>query len=94
MLGFGGEVNGKTEHAFNINGNPSNPEVYGMDGMITAYRNSLQQVQLSGPTLLAELLTKTNQTIREELNEDQQLKYYILLILTDGQIHDMRPTID
>lgn len=55
------------------------------------YQSSVQQVQFSGPTLFSPILKEVNNLCRQAVNSN---KYYILLILTDGAIHDMQETID
>lgn len=57
------------------------------------YKNALKKVSLSGPTIFALLI---NQAIKiaSEANVDQSnQQYFILLILTNGQINDMQSTV-
>lgn len=57
------------------------------------YKNALKKVTLSGPTCFAPLI---NQAIKiaSEANVDQSnQQYFILLILTNGQINDMQSTV-
>ncbi len=37
-FGFGGFLNGTTSHCFPLNGNPNNPEVAGVRGILDTYR--------------------------------------------------------
>jgi hypothetical protein len=55
------------------------------------YRKNLWGIQLSGPTYFAEIL---NEMISIVKAHDKKRIYHILLILTDGEIHDMKATID
>jgi hypothetical protein len=57
-FGFGGCVRGiGTSHCFAINGNIFNPNLFGVQGIIDAYRNSLAgPVSLSGPTYFSEII--------------------------------------
>ena len=60
FFGFGGiprhmGING-ISHCFAINGNPSNPEIQTMMGVIQTYRETLPQIGLGGPTLFGPLL--------------------------------------
>jgi hypothetical protein len=41
-----------------MNFNPDDPEVNGVDGIVEAYRESLNKVELSGPTLFAQVIQK------------------------------------
>ncbi|KAL4499199.1 hypothetical protein ABPG72_006785 [Tetrahymena utriculariae] len=81
----------QTLHCFPINGNPMNPQVYGLKGMMDTYANFLNFVELSGPTLFNPLIQETMKLaqISKQQNDNN---YYILLILTDGEIHDMEQT--
>lgn len=49
---FGANVRGTVSHCFHVNSNPGNPEVYGVNGVLQAYHNSLAsgEVTLYGPT--------------------------------------------
>lgn len=56
-FGFGAQVNhpkfntyGKVSHCFPINGNESNPDIYGKQEIINNYRDVLPYLKLSGPT--------------------------------------------
>ena len=94
LYGFGGKVNNYLSHCFPLNFNGQNPSVHGLNGIMDAYRNALRVVELSGPTLFAQVIS-TAVTMAEaaQVNQFNQ-QYFILLILTDGEIHDMRETID
>jgi hypothetical protein len=61
MYGFGGNLQGEISHCFHMNFNPGNAEVQGMKGIMNAYRNSLNMVELSGPTLFSHVLEKVVQ---------------------------------
>ena len=88
VFGFGGinPLSGQTSHCFPINGKPDNPEVFGVDGIIEAYKSSLRTVQLSGPTYFSPLLAQYLGYVQQFTDTNQ---YQVLLILTDGEIFDM-----
>ena len=95
VFGFGGiprhlGING-VSHCFAMNGNAANPEIIGIDGIVQAYTATLPQIGLGGPTLFAPLLTEFLKYTRSMANTTT---YQILLLLTDGAIHDMPATID
>lgn len=46
---------------------------------------------LWGPTIFNKFLDKIMKMVKEKLNSNI---YHILLILTDGEVHDMRQTVD
>jgi hypothetical protein len=94
VYGFGGKINGSTSHCFNVNFNPQNPSVYGLDNIMKVYRNALQYVELNGPTLFSQFLGKMVAEIESEHVNQANQNYTVVLILTDGEIHDMQDTIN
>lgn len=95
VYGFGGIPRyfnaNSISHCFNLNGNPANPDVYGAQGILQAYRTNLPHISLSGPTYFSHFLNQVMISIQQKLNEPL---YNILLIITDGEIHDMEATKD
>ena len=87
--GFGGiprySGSNKVSHCFHLNGQ-EDPEVFGVQGIMDAYQFSLQSCGLYGPTNFGSILRNTVDYIRTKMNERM---YHVLLILTDGDIHDM-----
>ncbi len=61
--------------------------------MVDCYRNCLMKVSLSGPTYFAPLLQYINKVVNFTA-EEFPMKYFTVLIMTDGEIHDMQETID
>jgi len=109
VWGFGGHFNnvliGGTEywngvkHDFNLNFDPRDPEVVGIMGIESAYVSALKQnvFALSGPTIFAPILSKSKRIARfahSQLSNGSKIQYFILLILTDGIITDMKQTKD
>lgn len=95
-FGFGAKLpTGEVSHCFALNGNPSNPNCAGVDGILQSYRLALTTVQLYGPTNFAPTIqtaiSYASQMSMEQSQNNQ--KYLILLILTDGEITDMPETI-
>ncbi|XP_064607159.1 copine-8-like isoform X2 [Liolophura sinensis] len=91
-LGFGARIppNGVVSHEFPLNFNPQNPYCQGITGVLQAYYQSLQSVQLYGPTNFAPVINhvaRFAQSIRDGSH------YFVLLIITDGVISDMPQTI-
>lgn len=78
-----------TSHCFALNGNPANPEIIGIQNIIECYRGTQQQIELSGPTCFAPLLTEFYQYVQSGMGSKV---YNILLLLTDGIINDMPAT--
>ena len=95
FYGFGGvpEFMGQDEvsHCFPLNGNNDNPEIESIDGVLETYKENVSKIKFLGPTHFAPVIEKAKKQVMENTNEKM---YYILLILTDGEIHDMKETID
>ena len=91
-FGFGGipqyTQTNQVSHWFHLNGSES-PECMGLQGLMEAYKFSLANVKLYGPTFFSPWLQVFNQFVNENLHT---ALYHILLILTDGEIHDMADT--
>ena len=66
VYGFGGKLAEKqgqrsdTSHCFALNGDIFNPEVFGVEGILHAYRTSIRCCPLSGPTFFKDFLYLVN----------------------------------
>ena len=91
-LGFGARIppNGQVSHEFFLTLDPNNPYCQGIDGVLAAYYNSLNQVQLYGPTNFSPVINHVAQFARAYLNDPTN--YFVLLIITDGIITDFEDT--
>lgn len=76
-------------HCFPLNGNPQMPEVVGTSGVVNLYRQTLQSIRLSGPTYFGHILRQMKAICEQRAS---LMSYNVLLILTDGEIHDMPQT--
>ncbi|KAI9144384.1 Copine-domain-containing protein [Paraphysoderma sedebokerense] len=81
-------------HDFHVNFNPKNPEVTGVDGIMAAYQNCIRNVQLYGPTNFAPVIRKMSAIARLASDSGQCSKYFVLLIITDGEITDFEDTVE
>ena len=94
-FGFGGKPSwiggGSVQHCFSMNGSRDSPYVLGVQGILDTYRSSLNQTELYGPTKFSSVLRATIDHVKARAG---QLAYNILLIITDGEIHDMKDTVD
>jgi len=101
-LGFGAKVppnNNAVNHEFFLNLDPvnpggGNPFCNGVDGILRGYSNALGLVELNGPTNFAPVINHVAR-FAEQATRDQNLRgtlYYVLLIITDGEITDMDET--
>ena len=94
--GFGGKFcgNNVVSHCYPLNMNLNNPEIQGIEGIIQAYRNILNQTILYGPTFFHEIINRVVDIVKEDVKAENKMNYNILMILTDGIIDDMDETID
>ncbi|KAH8942030.1 hypothetical protein BDL97_14G077100 [Sphagnum fallax] len=91
--GFGGRpIDGPVSHCFALNGNNSNPVVDGIPGIMFAYSQALRNITLAGPTLFAPVINMAASIASQHVSQDNQ-KYFVLLIITDGVITDLQQTI-
>jgi vacuolar-type H+-ATPase subunit F/Vma7 len=65
-----------------------------MSGVIQAYQHALRNVQLYGPTHFSDIIKLVADMAEGEKVSQNNQKYFILLIITDGIINDMQKTID
>lgn len=94
LFGFGGVPNfaggAAVSHCFNLTGT-ADPIVHGFGSMFELYRRALQGTTLSGPTYFSHVLQVVLDYMKINIASPM---YHILLILTDGAIHDMNQTKD
>ena len=85
--------NGQVSHFFPCSGQLDNPSGYQIEGVFKLYDYCLKNVSLSGPTYFAPLIKEAVKQTRDSFASDPNT-YSILLILTDGAIHDMAASKD
>ena len=90
-LGFGARVppDGRVSHEFFLN-LQENPYCEGVDGILAAYYQSLNAVQLYGPTNFAPVINHVAKFATAFQNDPSN--YFVLLIITDGVITDLDAT--
>jgi copine 4/6/7 len=81
-------------HLFACNGDFFSPEVKGVQGVLDAYKTSLKSVLLHGPTNFHDIVSLVGDEARPFSFPNSPPRYFILLILTDGVISDLKATID
>ncbi|KAM3833846.1 copine-1 [Diretmus argenteus] len=81
-------------HEFALNFNPSNPHCQGVQGIVEAYRMALPQLKLSGPTNFSPIINHVAAIASTAAQADGASQYFVLLILTDGEITDFDQTKD
>jgi len=67
-----------------------NADVEGIEGLLQCYHLGIKGTTLAGPTYFAKIL----ETIFDKIKEDSanSMNYYLLVMITDGCIHDMSKT--
>jgi len=95
--GFGANINPfgakNISHCFNLTLTNQN-EVPGIEGVLQTYTTCLQKIQLYGPTYFNEVVSTAASAAMSMENSEKEQNYVILMIITDGIINDMQPTID
>ena len=79
---------------FPINMNTEDPNINLIDNILIEYRKFIKKIELSGPTHFSPIIKNLNNEVIEDLNKGANMHYSILMLLTDGQIGDMKDTID
>ena len=90
VYGFGADVNGEFSNCFNINFN-ENSKIKGVENIIKEYKNAVNKVDFSGGTYFAPVINSINSKIK---SSNQKLNYNILMIISDGYVHDINEIID
>lgn len=97
VYGFGAKLPPSfsiVSHCFAINQNIFDPELKGIEEVITSYEEILEKIQLYGPTRFSEVIhTSIEYASNAKVCQDKQ-QYFIVLILTDGIINDLDETVD
>ena len=90
VYGFGADVNGEFSNCFNINFN-ENSKIKGVENIIKEYKKAVNKVDFSGGTYFAPVINSINSKIK---SSKQNLNYNILMIISDGYVHDIEDIID
>ena len=92
VYGFGAKLKNDNQisHCFNLNFK-SDPNIYTIGNVIKEYHNCLQNIEFSQPSYLSPVI---KQAITNIKNNNNDLEYTVLMILTNGMIDDSQPTID
>ncbi|NXX48062.1 CPNE1 protein, partial [Tricholaema leucomelas] len=93
-FGFGAQVppSWQVSHEFALNFNPSNPYCQGIPGIVDAYRQILPQLRLYGPTNFSPIINHVARFAAHSAQQGTASQYFILLIITDGEITDLDQT--
>uniref|UniRef100_A0AAY4DWD5 Copine-3 n=2 Tax=Denticeps clupeoides TaxID=299321 RepID=A0AAY4DWD5_9TELE len=93
-FGFGAQVppDFKVSHEFALNFNSSSPYCQGVQGIVDAYRMALPQVRLYGPTNFSPIINHVARIASGAAQQPTASQYFVLLIITDGEITDLDQT--
>ncbi|OXB70170.1 UNVERIFIED_CONTAM: hypothetical protein H355_009904 [Colinus virginianus] len=93
-FGFGAQVppSWQVSHEFALNFNPNNPYCQGIQGIVDAYRQILPQIRLYGPTNFSPIINHVARFAAHSAQQRTASQYFILLIITDGEITDLDQT--
>ncbi|KAL4648920.1 RNA-binding protein 12-like [Arapaima gigas] len=93
-FGFGAQIppNFQVSHEFPLNFNPNSPYCQGVQGIVDAYRSILPQVRLYGPTNFAPIINHVARIAAGAAQQRTASQYFVLLIITDGEITDLDQT--
>uniref|UniRef100_A0A8B9J9C0 Copine I n=1 Tax=Astyanax mexicanus TaxID=7994 RepID=A0A8B9J9C0_ASTMX len=93
-FGFGAQVppDFKVSHEFALNFNPNSPYCQGIEGIVQAYRAALPQVRLYGPTNFSPIINHVARIAAGAAQQSNAAQYFVLLIITDGEITDLDQT--
>lgn len=102
VYGFGARIPPSftvTSDCFALTGDFFDPEVEGVEGIVDVYRSALEAVKLHGPTKFAPIVrlaaNLAKQFEHDDFSDSQtKMKYFVLLIVTDGVVNDMQDTIN
>ena len=97
VLGFGARIQNMgdvTSHCFALNGNIFAPEVPGIYGVLDLYKKNLMKLKFSGPTHFSSILRYVSNMVEAYMKRGFINTFFVLMIITDGEIHDMNETID
>eukprot|EP00301_Raphidiophrys_heterophryoidea_P024001 c7659_g1_i2.p1 GENE.c7659_g1_i2~~c7659_g1_i2.p1 ORF type:complete len:416 (+),score=85.48 c7659_g1_i2:447-1694(+) len=88
VLGFGAKIHGTPNPCFGLTDDAG---VKGIGGVLETYRNFTATVVLWGPTTFAPCIQQAIK-IASQFQTQQNQKYFVLLIITDGSIADLDET--
>jgi len=89
--GFGAKLpSGQVSHCFALNGSDQDPRVHNVKGIMDSYAHCISNLQLYGPTNFADIIA----VAADRASRAAKHEYFVLVILTDGEITDLDKTID
>ena len=80
---------------WNLNGNPDDPRCHGTMEVLKAYQYGILNTTLAGPSYFGELFQKVKKNVTTRMKQtglDRNRLYDVVIIITDGECHDMEET--
>lgn len=103
VYGFGAKIppsHSVCSNCFALTGDFFQPEVEGVEGILKAYHRALNVCHLHGPTYLSEVIRLGANLARPYIQKEgdmrgtmPDMKYFVMLVLTDGDIEDHEEVI-
>ena len=95
LFGFGAIIGiNQVAQCFPLNMNPIYPYVNNLQGVLDTYRNIIPQIEFAGPSHLKYIIDQAQSFAANSDISQLNQEYYVLIILTDGEIEDMDETIE
>ena len=96
LLGFGAMLpyTAGVSDCFALNGSIFAPEIHGLEEVLSCYKRNLTKLRLYGPTNFAPIVRYIGDLAEFHIKNKLLYNYFVLLIITDGQISDIEDTID
>ena len=82
------------EHCFPLNGIEAEPNVQGIDGMISAFHQALSHVKLLGSTQFEPVIERAAKIAALPPQHGEAHKYVAMIILTDGKFSDQQRIVE
>lgn len=100
VYGFGGiphymGYKNQVSRLWNLNGDPDDARCQGTMEVLNAYQKGIAGTTLAGPSYFAELMNRVKSQITDSLKItglDNNRLYHVVIIITDGNCHDMEET--
>ncbi len=92
-LGFGAKIppDNRESHCFPLTFQKDNPFCGGVSGLLEAYKAAVRKVELFAPTNFQPVIRHAMQLASRH---QDGTNYFVLLIITDGAITDLEPTVE
>ena len=97
VYGFGAKLppsQNVVSHCFALNGDIFNPEIKGISSVVEAYKKTVSEITFHGPSIFHDIIDEViKYASGNEVTQESQ-RYFLLLVLTDGGISDLKTTVN